>query len=346
MPLSAPLFEGPIDVVGDVHGEVDVLRGLLAALGYDRHGDHPAGRRLVFVGDLCDRGPDSPAVVQLVAGLARRGVAQCVLGNHELSLLRRKSKHGNRWFIDPAHPEQRGEFASSRAATDDQRAAALAFFGGLPLTLERADLRVVHAAWHAPSLAALAALELDTPLAAFDHFEATIAATLAGDGLEARAAAELARHPIHDRAAPPPFLPAVARRDELLQQGNPVRVVTSGLERTAAAPFWASGKWRMVDRVRWWRDYDDPIPVVIGHYWRVADAALSGNKPDVFDGAAHDAWHGPRHNVFCVDFSIGGRYRERSEGRARFATRLAAVRWPERELVFDDGERTSLTTAL
>ena len=341
MALIAPLFEGPLDVVGDVHGEVDVLRALLDALGYDADGVHPAGRRLVFVGDLCDRGPDSAAVVALVAGLARRGLAQCVLGNHELSLLRRKSKHGNRWFIDPAHPEQRGEFAASRAATDDERTTALAFFDGLPLALEREDLRVVHAAWHGPSIDTLRAWE-GSAIDAFSRYERVIAETLAREGLEALAAAELAQHRIHERDASVPFLPQVARRDELLQQGNPVRVVTSGLERAAARPFWASGKWRMVDRVRWWQDYDDPTAVIIGHYWRVADASLSGNKPDVFDGVAHDAWHGPRANVFCVDFSIGGRYRERSEGRARFATRLAAVRWPERELVFDDGGRASL----
>jgi hypothetical protein len=37
---------------------------------------------------------------------------------------------------------------------------------------------------------------------------------------------------------------------------------------------------------------------------------------------------------------VGGRYAERAQGRAaEFKCRLAAMRWPERELVFDDGQR-------
>jgi len=75
--IVAPLFSGPIDVVGDVHAEIDALRELLGGLGYDAVGKHPAGRRLVFVGDLGDLGPDSPAVIELAKGMVERGVAQC-----------------------------------------------------------------------------------------------------------------------------------------------------------------------------------------------------------------------------------------------------------------------------
>ena len=35
-----------------------------------------------------------------------------------------------------------------------------------------------------------------------------------------------------------------------------------GEERVAAEPFWAGGKWRMVERVKWWENYDDEIPVI------------------------------------------------------------------------------------
>lgn len=90
-----PLFDGPIDVVGDLHGEATALSLLMHKLGYDVHGSHPDGRRLVFVGDLVDRGEDSPAVVDIVAGLMDKGRAQCVLGNHELNLLLDSRKEGN-----------------------------------------------------------------------------------------------------------------------------------------------------------------------------------------------------------------------------------------------------------
>jgi hypothetical protein len=52
---------------------------------------------------------------------------------------------------------------------------------------------------------------------------------------------------------------------------------------------------------------------------------------------------GPRRNVFCVDYSAGGRYAERARGGTPpWQTRLAALRWPECELAFDDGERRTL----
>ena len=69
--LVQPLFNGPLDVVGDIHGEVEALRSLLRHLGYAEDGTHPDNRRLVFVGDLTDRGPDSPAVVHIVKGLVQ-----------------------------------------------------------------------------------------------------------------------------------------------------------------------------------------------------------------------------------------------------------------------------------
>jgi hypothetical protein len=56
--------------------------------------------------------------------------------------------------------------------------------------------------------------------------------------------------------------------DALHQDANPVSIVTSGLERMAERVFFASGKWRMVDRYRWWNDCQESTPVIIGHYWR------------------------------------------------------------------------------
>ena len=57
------LPDAPLDIIGDVHGEFEVLQALLHHLGYHEYGVHPEGRKLVFVGDLCDRGPDSPAIM-------------------------------------------------------------------------------------------------------------------------------------------------------------------------------------------------------------------------------------------------------------------------------------------
>lgn len=84
---------GPFDIIGDVHGCREELVDLLARLGYGVDPDilavdPPAGRMAIFLGDLVDRGPDTPGVVRLVRGMVQAGTALCVAGNHENKLVR------------------------------------------------------------------------------------------------------------------------------------------------------------------------------------------------------------------------------------------------------------------
>ncbi|MFE4055531.1 polynucleotide kinase-phosphatase [Streptomyces sp. NPDC059096] len=79
---------GPFDIIGDIHGCRSELETLLSALGY-ADGVHPDGRTAVFVGDLVDRGPDSPGVLRRVMDMVGAGSALCVSGNHENKLGRR-----------------------------------------------------------------------------------------------------------------------------------------------------------------------------------------------------------------------------------------------------------------
>jgi protein phosphatase len=84
---------GPFDIIGDVHGCFAELAALLRLLGYavDAGGGsarHPEGRRALFVGDLVDRGPATPAVLRLVMGMTAEGSGFSVAGNHEAKLLR------------------------------------------------------------------------------------------------------------------------------------------------------------------------------------------------------------------------------------------------------------------
>lgn len=85
---------GPFDIIGDLHGCAQELRTLLVKLGYAIGGPQdapqvtaPAQRRVIFVGDLIDRGPDSPGVLRLVMSMVQAGTALCVSGNHEAKLL-------------------------------------------------------------------------------------------------------------------------------------------------------------------------------------------------------------------------------------------------------------------
>ncbi|MBV6480050.1 MAG: Bis(5'-nucleosyl)-tetraphosphatase, symmetrical [Ignavibacteria bacterium] len=89
---------GPFDIIGDVHGCFDELQELLLKLGYSVNRTDeteknfgfsviaPENRKVIFVGDLVDRGPDSPSVLRLVMSMVDAGVAYCVPGNHDLKL--------------------------------------------------------------------------------------------------------------------------------------------------------------------------------------------------------------------------------------------------------------------
>lgn len=86
---------GPFDIIGDVHGCADELRALLDRLGYVVAGEGdalslaaPHGRKLVFVGDLVDRGPKTPDVLRIVMAAQAAGVGACVQGNHDRKLSR------------------------------------------------------------------------------------------------------------------------------------------------------------------------------------------------------------------------------------------------------------------
>jgi hypothetical protein len=348
--MFAPLPEGPLDVVGDVHGELDALHALLAHLGYDADGRHPDGRRLVFVGDLCDRGPDSPGVVALVRRLVESGRALATLGNHEINLLRGDRKDGNDWFWSE-YTARDAKYEPRVHLPPDERDAVIRFLRTLPLALERADLRVVHAAWDLASVAKLRAA--DPALSRVEHFrrwEADAEAAIATRDIGEAARLEYAqyRERLVDPTQAVPMLVATAQVDELWQMANPIRVVTSGIERMAARPFFASGHWRFVERIRWWDEYTDRVPVVVGHYWRqfarVDRASLGKTEENLFTDLAPTAWHGMHHNVFCIDFSVGGRFLERplADGTVP-RSRLAALRWPERVLALDTGEMLATT---
>lgn len=335
-----PLFEGPIDLIGDIHGEITALDSLLSRLSYDRDGRHAHGRRLVFCGDLIDRGQDSPATVERVATIVEAGRGQVVLGNHELNLLLADRKEGNGWYFENDHDQARGHFLDAIQVNSVQRAQILTWLNTLPLVLERADLRVVHACWD-PS--AVDVLRDDDRLLPdlYRHHSDRVDATLRDSGVLVQRQSELAewQERLHDPATAVPMLPAIAESDAVRQSAHPLKVITSGIERPTSAPFFASGKWRMTERTAWWNEYDDAPAVVMGHYWRwpgdESDATARSRGPNLFDGSGPYNWLGPRRNVMCIDWCAGLRWRERAAGVSRYTGRLGALRWPERSIVYD-----------
>src|SRR5690606_33477097 len=185
-----PLAPGSIDIVGDVHGEIDALDELLGRLGYGADARHPDGRRLVFVGDLVDRGPDSPAVMERVMRAVEHGAAQCIIGNHEMNLLRGLHRDGNAWFTRPDHTPA----YPAAVASDSQRSKISAFLRTLPLALERESLRIVHACWEDTALRRIRDGHFATLDDAYRHFESAVRAECARDGTDQRSRRELHEH--------------------------------------------------------------------------------------------------------------------------------------------------------
>ncbi len=150
---------GPFDIVGDVHGCTDELLELLQTLGYvpqtlptadpvwgDATLAHPEGRRVIFVGDLVDRGPRSIDAVKLAHNMIVGGSALAVPGNHDVKLA--KKLRGRDVSVGHGLAGTVAEFAAlpeeTRAATE--RAAA-DFLDGLisHYVLDGGALVVAHA---------------------------------------------------------------------------------------------------------------------------------------------------------------------------------------------------------
>jgi protein phosphatase len=94
---------GPFDIIGDVHGCCDELIELLQKLGYQIAPTdstlapfwqfptyfHPDGRKVIFLGDLVDRGPRILDTLKLAHNMVAAETALCVPGNHDIKLLKK-----------------------------------------------------------------------------------------------------------------------------------------------------------------------------------------------------------------------------------------------------------------
>jgi len=329
--LVEELPAGPVDIVGDVHGEIDALRLLLDRLGYAADGRHPDGRRLIFVGDVVDRGSDSPAVARLVRNLRDAGRAWCVLGNHELNILRGDEKDGNAWFFGKRDVYPNGVPTDEVLADDAMREEFTEFFTSLPLALEREDLRVVHACWddrHADAVRH----QSGAVTAVSDREEEKLRRRLGRSDISAVAKKQWESYDLSDPDTPVPMLPELAEMNVRSQNEHPVKVMTSGKEGVADEPWYIAGRWRLEQRLPWWDDYEGPMTVV-GHYWRSpVPRVFTGKGRSLFGDTAPTEPLGRGH-VMCVDYSIGRRNRERALDMPR-ASDLGAYRWPEARVVF------------
>jgi len=139
------------DIIGDVHGEAEKLRCLLGRLGYQEESGvyrHPK-RKVVFVGDLVDRGPDVRGVLEIALRMVDGGSAYMVLGNHELNLINWFRPLGNTQHFARAHskPYEKQLAATLSAYPEKELQQIAQWLSYQPLFLEFPQFRVAHAVW-------------------------------------------------------------------------------------------------------------------------------------------------------------------------------------------------------
>jgi serine/threonine protein phosphatase 1 len=132
-------------VVGDLHGHRLLLEDALDRAGFD-----PRCDRVLSVGDLVDRGPQSLATLELV----EEPWFHAVLGNHELMLLNYLGRYNSRMHSKKAYVHGGGAWIVDAVARNPNRVARLAervaslplalhVSGTAPFNVTHADLRVV-----------------------------------------------------------------------------------------------------------------------------------------------------------------------------------------------------------
>ncbi|MCA9094315.1 MAG: metallophosphoesterase [Planctomycetaceae bacterium] len=140
------------DIIGDIHGYAGTLSRLLDRLDYRKSSGiyaHPT-RKVLFVGDFIDRGPEIRQTLEIVRPMVESGSALAVLGNHELNALAyhtpRSDSPGE--FLRPHTAKNEHQHSETlKQLNQKEMQSALAWFKSLPLWLDLPELRVVHACW-------------------------------------------------------------------------------------------------------------------------------------------------------------------------------------------------------
>lgn len=297
------------DLIGDIHGYATPLRLLLKKMDYvERDGiwQHPE-RKVIFLGDFVDRGPEQVESVQIARAMVESGSALAVMGNHEFNAIA--------WATsDPGSPDeylrphstknrdQHKEFLRQVVEGSAQHCDVIDWFKTLPLFLDLDGLRVVHACWHPESLKTLA------------------------------------QFTDHENCVLPGAWPALAHKKG--EGYNALEIVLKGLEVSLPSGHEfkdKDGHPRKNIRTRWWEEpqdltyrglaqvgpevkemipdipvpagvlpgYDGKKPLFLGHYWLTDDPSLLSK------------------HIACLDYSIASQNTNSTQERGK----LCAYRW-------------------
>jgi hypothetical protein len=154
------------DIIGDVHGHADRLEALLGKMGYSHRSGawrHPS-RSAVFVGDLIDRGAHQVRTLEIVRDMIDAGSARATMGNHEFNAIAWATPHPDepgdhlrtrRGGKGQKNRRQHQAFLADVGEDTPEHAAWIAWMLDLPVWIEEADFRVIHACWSPAHIAAI-----------------------------------------------------------------------------------------------------------------------------------------------------------------------------------------------
>jgi hypothetical protein len=140
------------DFIGDIHGHADKLSEILEKMGYSEgeYGYSHPHRKVFFLGDFIDRGPQIIETLSIVRRMVESGNALAIMGNHEYNAILfhypekdggHLRKHEIKNIIQ--HFETLKQFNNKQEEYEDY----LDWFLTLPLFYENNQFRAVHACW-------------------------------------------------------------------------------------------------------------------------------------------------------------------------------------------------------
>ncbi len=140
------------DFIGDIHGHADVLLKLLSQLGYIKKNEvyaHPEERKVVFMGDLIDRGPKILEVLEIVKNMVDAGNAITIIGNHEYNFICYFTVINEKYLRVHSQKNNVGIRATILAMNNDLELIHhyVKWFRTLPIYIENEYFRSVHAQW-------------------------------------------------------------------------------------------------------------------------------------------------------------------------------------------------------
>jgi len=280
------------DLIGDVHGCALALQRLLKKMDYQhvngcyRH----ASRKVIFVGDIVDRGPRIREALHVVKDMVDQGQAEIVLGNHEYNAMcycteSRDADKGT--YLREHNARNHRLIRETLEQFDDfggEWSAFLSWFQQIPLFIEKAHFRVVHACWDTQAIERFKGISSDNCLS-----EDLLHASALDESFEARLVDRLTRGTALDL----PDGETILSKDGYVRSVFRTKFWGEGAQTYSDVvfqpdplpPHLVSRKLSAIEKQKLLSYPDTELPVFVGHYW------MSGEPSPI------------SRNVACLDYS-------------------------------------------